>query len=367
MQTKWLLLLLPVFLMGFEKPKEYLITAQITGFPDSTLFYLKNMSTDENIDSAYIVNNSFQMKGHVSLEPSQLWLNTTWNDGFYYTFLFIGNEKITIEANLTDFPYDVRVNGSKTQDEYIVLNTLTKSYSIKRNELLDELFSLPPEIMQEKSAEIWLEVSQIDQITDEITLEFVKTYPNTYAALMSMNQIKNKIPKDSLRYLFNQVSPELQSSPYGKIIAIFLKEKISEVGDPAHDFTAQDVNGNTFTFSNTRGKYILLDFSSSFCLPCIQSIEELYEVHQTYGNSLEIITFSVDAKKSTWLQSIKRDSLPWKNVWDGNGSFGETCIKYGVQGYPTFFIISPEGIILDRWSGYGKGLILLKLEPFNIR
>lgn len=362
-----MLLLLPVFLMGFEKPKEYLITAQITGFPDSTMFYLQNVSTDEIIDSVYIVGNSFEMKGQLTTEPSLLLLNTTLDDEFYYTFLFIGNEKITIEADRTDFPYDVHINGSKTQDEYNVLKNRTKSYSIKRNELLDELFSLPPEIMQEKSAEIWLEVSQIDQITDEITLEFVKTYPNTYAALMSMNQIKNKIPKDSLRYLFNQVSPELQSSPYGKVIDIFLKEKISEVGDPAHDFTAQYVNGNTFTFSNTRGKYILLDFSSAFCLPCVQSIDELKEVNQTYGEALEIITFSADTQKSVWLKQVKKDKIPWKSVWDGKGRTGETCIKYGVQGYPTFFIISPEGIILDRWSGYGKGLILLKLEPFNIR
>jgi thioredoxin-related protein len=29
-------------------------------------------------------------------------------------------------------------------------------------------------------------------------------------------------------------------------------------------------------------------------------------------------------------------------------------LKYGVQGYPTFVLISPQGNIVDKWVGYDQ-------------
>jgi thioredoxin-related protein len=42
-------------------------------------------------------------------------------------------------------------------------------------------------------------------------------------------------------------------------------------------------------------------------------------------------------------------------VWDGKGDNSETSLKYGVTGFPTFFLINPEGKIVTSIIGYGDG------------
>lgn len=32
------------------------------------------------------------------------------------------------------------------------------------------------------------------------------------------------------------------------------------------------------------------------------------------------------------------------------------------MGYPTFFIVSPEGVILDKMKGYGEGVVTYWLK-----
>jgi hypothetical protein len=49
--------------------QQYIISANITGFPDSTKFYLKDLDTDTDIDSALVMHHSFSMKGRLGVRP----------------------------------------------------------------------------------------------------------------------------------------------------------------------------------------------------------------------------------------------------------------------------------------------------------
>ncbi|WP_280767004.1 hypothetical protein [Parabacteroides sp. PFB2-10] len=45
---------------------------------------------------------------------------------------------------------------------------------------------------------------------------------------------------------------------------------------------------------------------------------------------------------------------------------GDNGIKlhYGVKGIPNYFIISPEGKIIETWMGYGEGVLKKKMQEF---
>ena len=180
-----------------------------------------------------------------------------------------------------------------------------------------------------------------------------------------MGYLKNSLPKDTVQALYNKLSEKIKASKFARVIEIYLNDKISEIGDRYHDFKALNKDGDTIKFSDISGKYILLDFTAAYCGPCIQSAEELRLIDKTYSDSLEIVSFSADSKKDIWLKSLKRDSVSWISLWDGKGTYSETIIKYGVQGFPTFFLINPKGKIIDMWSGYGKGLLENKLKEFK--
>jgi len=365
---KLILFFVTISIASCEKQGGYVITGNVTGFPDSTMIYLRNLSTDETFDSAMVVEGKFKLTGRLLDEPEEIWLNAKVSNEFIYAYLLIGNENIQLKGNRNDFPWNVRIDGSKTQDDYNRLRDLTKSFDIKRDSLVRSFFKMSAQEQQEKAKDIWdNQIKSLDDTTKALLIQYVKSHVNTYPGIINLDYLKKSLPKDTVQALYNQLNDEIRASKYARIIKIFLSEKIAEVGDYCHDFKALTNNGDTIRFSDLTGKYILLNFTSAYCGPCIQSVEELKMINKNYSDSLEIISLSTDMRKETWLESLERDTITWKYLWDGEGAYSETYIKYGIQGVPTFFLINSEGKIIDKWEGFGKGSLQKKLKRFETK
>ena len=97
-----ILIFLMITIYSCKKHDNYIITGNLTGFPDSTMLYLQNLNTEEIFDSTLIIGNNFRFKGHLQDEPEQIWLNTKVGDKFIYTNLLIGNEKIKIKGDIKE-------------------------------------------------------------------------------------------------------------------------------------------------------------------------------------------------------------------------------------------------------------------------
>lgn len=358
-------LLIVMTAVSCNTQKGYVIKGQLTGFPDSTMLYLQSLSTQANFDSAFIIKNEFVFRGHLENVPEQIWLNTTVNGQFLYTNLLIGNEDISIYGDIKDFPWDIKISGSKIQEEHTYLLNLTKALQMKRDSLVRAYLGLSPEIQETRGKEIWDKIKVIEDTTHAINVSYVKSHLNTYPGIIELGYLKNSFTRDSLKAMYERLSPDIKASRYAKIIEVYLREKISKIGDTYHDFEALNMAGEKVRFSELTGKYILLDFTSANCGPCILSAEDLRIIDRTFSDSLTIVSFSGDARKDLWLNSLKRDSVTWISLWDGEGTYSETWIKYGVQGIPTFFLIAPDGKIIDKWAGYGKGSLISKLKKFQ--
>jgi peroxiredoxin len=176
----------------------------------------------------------------------------------------------------------------------------------------------------------------------------------------------NKMRKWHLIFLLSMMSPAVlcaQVSSKNSDVSIAKRnvDKIVElkVGDKIYDFEAYDATGKTHKLSSYTGKYILLDFSSVHCGPCVASADELRMLTKKYKNKLNVITFSAD-KKDEWIKGIKDEKVTWVSLNDGTGLRGKTMFKYNAPGFPGFYIISPQGVIVETWVGYenlktGKG------------
>ena len=53
-----------------------------------------------------------------------------------------------------------------------------------------------------------------------------------------------------------------------------------------------------------------------------------------------------------------RHGIGWRNLNDLRGSTQDgICTKFNVEGLPTFVIVSPDGIVLDKMRGYAEDAV----------
>lgn len=172
--------------------------------------------------------------------------------------------------------------------------------------------------------------------------------------------------REPVQGLYNKLSREHKESEAGREIkANLFPPAVVKTGEPMADTVFHDLSGKEHSLSEYKGKFLLLDFWSMACGPCIASVPELKEISESMKDSLTVISLSVDTKKKLWQEASETEKISWVNLSDGEGMNG-IAARYGVDGIPHYVVVSPEGIVLDSWEGYSKGRIREKLRKLKL-
>ena len=137
--------------------------------------------------------------------------------------------------------------------------------------------------------------------------------------------------------------------------------KAVEIGDEMADGDLYDVDGQLHRLAELKGKYILLDFWSIGCGPCVASFPEMEEVARLYAHCLAVVSINED-NESSWKAFIRRKKLKGLQ-WNQLGKTDYTLKQaYRIDAIPGYVLISPEGKVIDKWSGYGKNSLKHKFK-----
>lgn len=210
-----------------------------------------------------------------------------------------------------------------------------------------------------------------DKLSDQITrhnIALMKQSPvnavwmdELYRMGMSVKFRKDYPYKKEVQQLYNRLDARQKETSEVKSVYLALNPPtIVKVGEEAADADMYDLEGKVHRLAEFCGKYILLDFWSRGCGPCIMSQPELKEVSEMYRDSLEVVSLSIENRKG-WEEASKSHVMTWNN-WNDLEESNGLYARYGVRGIPHFVLISPEGKVVDSWSGYGKGLLKLKVK-----
>ena len=254
--------------------------------------------------------------------------------------------ELSIEIN------DLRTKGrAASSEEALTFKKITDSLEIIQNTLkIQEIFANINIMKKMNVSPIWLD--KMNGITMTIK------YSNVGAEYA--DEIRKKAEE-----LYDRMSEEDKSTPTGyKITANLFPPTTVGVGDDMVDGEFFDINGNTKHLSGYLGKYLLLDFWSRGCGPFIMAIPEMKEVSEIYHDQLTIIGISLDTD-AVWKEAMVIHETPWVNIRDPKG-FGGLAANYDVRGIPNYVMISPDGKIIDKWMGFGNGLIKRKVSE-NIK
>ncbi|MXY81256.1 MAG: TlpA family protein disulfide reductase [Gemmatimonadetes bacterium] len=120
-------------------------------------------------------------------------------------------------------------------------------------------------------------------------------------------------------------------------------------GQPAPDFTLDDLQGQSVSLSDFRGQAVLLDFWSRGCLPCVEDFPYLEQIkQQTQDQKVVFLSISLDASADRWQQAVNEHGLTGVHVRSPGGWQAAVAQLYQIRSIPTYLLVGPDGLLAGR-------------------
>ena len=241
---------------------------------------------------------------------------------------------VRIEGDLDNF-YFARVSGGKENARINLMPDLNLDLNKRRHQAL---------AAKSDQSAIWPHNEEHDRFLDSMTYADPTSVHALYTVLGPVTMYKiGKL--DSLLAFF---APLAGHPYYNELKARADIVRSVSPGAIAPDFTARTPDGGTIRLSDLRGKYVLLDFWASWCVPCRAETVHTRKLYEAFHKSgLEVLSFSLDSKAEDWKRAIEEDAMVWLNASDlVGGKLSPVAQAYGIDGIPAIWLIDPDGRII---------------------
>lgn len=132
-------------------------------------------------------------------------------------------------------------------------------------------------------------------------------------------------------------------------------------GEAGPQWQGISFRGDTLGTEKLKGTYVLLDFWGSWCGPCIEAMPLLKKAYHRFRHqNFEIIGFAYESEESLD-QALKEYRLPWPQVLDEAGNYSSL---FRVRGYPSYFLIGPDGTVLEMDRSLKGDQLIPTLEKY---
>lgn len=120
------------------------------------------------------------------------------------------------------------------------------------------------------------------------------------------------------------------------------------IGQPAPPFELRTLEGEPITTEALRGKPVVLNFWSTWCVPCKTEHEILQEGAKRWGDRVQFlgVVYQDSAEAAQKYLRTRRNLYP--NLADPTS---QVAIEYGVSGVPESFFIDAEGRVRHKAIG----------------
>ncbi|WP_342330924.1 TlpA disulfide reductase family protein [Pedobacter sp. FW305-3-2-15-E-R2A2] len=353
---------LPFFSLAQKRPvPNYTLKGRVRGLEkNEAKVYLYLFQDNSFADSARVLNGSFSFSGRIS-EP--VWaevyckVGTAKPTGYsrvYNCFIEKGNSVLNFHV---DSLPDAKMEGSALNKERIAFEKQISSLSDSASKIVSLYFkqeALLHDSAQSNKDEVLNRMKILNQqhgeVGDLIRAEEKKhifAHPsNFYSLWLASEAFRHGLPSERARVIFDKLSPELRATKAGEKFRLLLEEdEVIGLGKMASAFTLPDSSGNELSLSSYKGKYVLIDFWASWCVPCRAENPNVVKAYEQFKDkNFDVLGISIDTSKPSWVKALKEDHLIWKNVLDN----GTVAKQYNVHSVPSNFLLDPNGKIIAR-------------------
>lgn len=301
-----------------------------------------------------IKNGKFEVKGKINYPQNAYFGLYNPNGDYVYKQEFIvepndlkiDRDEKSNGINIIGGKYNALFGAFKKDPEYLERLAVFQNYAkglssedFKIDTVNEKYFDL-----QKNASEILL--NKYDQI------RFNSTDP--IAQLLAINNSSRKIKfDDQLNELEKKLgaAPEIVYLQYRIEVSKRRSENVSkiEVGSVIHDFSGQDLNGNTVQLADVlkKNKYTLVEFWASWCGPCRGEIPHMKKAYESFKDKgFEILSFTLDHERARWEKASNEENIPWLNIGDLKAYKSPVVQQFGINGIPANYLVDPTGKVV---------------------
>jgi peroxiredoxin len=125
-------------------------------------------------------------------------------------------------------------------------------------------------------------------------------------------------------------------------------ERLSETR-AAPDFTIEDMQGNTHSLADYRGKVLVVNFWATWCPPCVKEMPSLQRAREKLRNEdIAVLAINMGEQQQAIEDFIQKYPVDLPILLDKDVNVADA---WSVKGLPTTYVVNPDGEIVYQVIG----------------
>lgn len=384
---KHLKLLILIFLVTACKKKEaplgdneFRLYGEVIGMDSGNLYAIAFDDGAQTVDTVMVEKGQFTYEGTIEGPVKTVYVSTvpqvrTANDPAVSLYLEPGI--MELDLDVSDIK-SAKLIGSKTMDDSYELEKIRtaiknrykkefEAFEANREELSKATSEVEKKKLKWKDDDLRSDLEPFYADIRRAEKEFVENNPESYISFTSLRWLLSELTQKQAHDIYAAFPSEFKEGEVAKSLEKDMADMAKGIpGAKVEEFSTVDINGKPIKMSDFKGKYLLVDFWASWCVPCRKGNPHLLDLYAKYKDKgFEILGVSDDDKDhDAWRKAVKEDGIGvWRHVLRGmkvdssNGGFKllDDGISggYNISTLPTKILINPDGIIIGRYGGGG--------------
>lgn len=265
------------------------------------------------------------------------------------------DDAIELNTDLSDSRRAYMVSGSDASEKIKAFDDFSKAYIDRNNKVVAEFREKSQKDSEQPDSllKIYMPVFQ-KNLADYsgAVLKFIDDNKGSLTAFYAATALDAVTYEQQLIAYADRIkgNVELTKNPMVQnFIRAMNKAKLLAIGHEAPNFTIGSIDGKQVKLSDYNGKYVMVDFWASWCVPCRQENPNVVKQYQKFhSKGFNVLGVSLDKDKAAWQKAISNDHLEWTQTSDLKSFEGTTEQLYHIEAIPSNFIIDPQGNIIAK-------------------
>lgn len=122
------------------------------------------------------------------------------------------------------------------------------------------------------------------------------------------------------------------------------------LGKPAPEVIGAGIDGSTIRLSQFRGRYVVLNFFATWCVPCQEEHDDLLRFNERHKEAGDAVVLAVifDDEPDRVRRFFEQRGGDWPVLSDPSG---KVSLDFGVRGPPESYLIDPDGVVRTKIVG----------------